>query len=404
MAAALLPFVYLFREWPPSEIRAALTRAPALSRGIVVVGVLIAYGVATAPLVRILVASRRLELLRTLPLSRGFWQQVHAGHLALLGVPIWGAIAYGVANAGAYGACCGAVLGVSVVWTSQILGLALSDRPRLRAGLLVLVAGLAVLTVAFAPGPGALLGAVGLVAAVVRLRGSFPAVRPPRRRGAARRSKRAVAIARALRRGWVRRAPAQATWTFAMMATVAGLTVFGVAQVHVVEPTAAASMIRGAAILGGMSGAASVLHAVRATDRDRWWWDYLPCADDDELSARVLVGATVIGPLSLALLATALWWGWIGLAVEVVVAVSWAVTFVVAFVARRERASELSRAAAPAILAVTAVAAVGAIGVRSTWVLAPWLVVAGLAARRDTTRARRARRRFETYREDDDHA
>ncbi|MEM9454188.1 MAG: hypothetical protein AAGF11_08405 [Myxococcota bacterium] len=294
MSLALLPLVYLYREWPPWEIRDALHGLPPSSRALLMAAAHALYGVATAPVVRQLLASERLRWWWALPLSARWWRALHLRHLVLLDAPWLLAIAYGVlplaATAGPVHTIASGLAFAMLTLFGQIAMVSVSDRPPRWALLGLLTWALAVAAAVLVPGlVGAGLGALLLAVMVRRLGQPMPEV------GARVRGRTGgppvVALARL---GWLaaRRHDGMAlVWGAATQ--LAAITLAGLAIAHVghEDPEAAAALRRGLAVVCATIGAALVLRAVRILHGDRPVLDTWGIEAHHERSARLLLAA-----------------------------------------------------------------------------------------------------------------
>jgi hypothetical protein len=210
-----------------------------------------------------------------------------------------------------------------------------------------------------------------------------------------------MAIARGTLAVWWRRRPALVGWTLAVPLALVGLSALAVANAATIDPGAVASMVRGSATLGALVGAAAGLHAWRAVDRQRSWWDVLPVSAKDEGRARLLIGGIMTAPVWIGGSAVAASVG-LSSAPEPAVAAGWAIVVVTAFVTRREAGDRLEEPSLPRLVLIGFVGCIVAVA-GTTLALVPWALVAWVRSQRDLVAARRARRRFETYLKEDDH-
>ncbi len=180
----------------------------------------------------------------------------------------------------------------------------------------------------------------------------------------------------------------------------------GVGNVARDDPSGAASLLGGAAIVSCSTAAWLVLRAQRVVDRDRWYLDVQAGVHPSaELRARVLLGLAFATPTLVGLVFAAAPTGLAGLARTVLVASvvgSWAAIVFTRIGARAEAARRLHTPQhVCAILAV-------AYGLGVALVLDPLALVVASAlelrvARRALARATAQRIRFETTHREDDH-
>lgn len=396
-AVVILPFVYLWREWPPWLVRATVLAMPAPQQAIVALGAIVVHARVGAAPVRTLLSSQRLALFRTLPVSRGFWRRTHALHLLLLDAPWFAVLAYAVATRPAVPAVLAWISAAGLTVALQVGALALADRPRLSLGAASGAIALVALTWLVPSASAAAVLGLGLLgAAYVRLGEPLPepsvAVhRLPGSRGPAR------AWARLLLLVWLRRAPLLAAATLGVQ--VLGVAAIVLARMHVGDrdPVGIALLSRFVAVLGAWAGASALLQAVRGLDRDRAWLDALPLSLRDEHRARIGIALVAAAPT------------WVGLAfvsprpLEGLFAAVWAAAAMASLVAGRERARALHRRLVERLVLTGFVALVLALGIGHTIVLVPWAAWATPKARRRLLDATLVRARFETPRENDDH-
>ncbi|MEM7154450.1 MAG: hypothetical protein AAF799_16505 [Myxococcota bacterium] len=406
MALVLLPLVYLYREWPPWEIRDALYAASPSVRAWLIAAAHALYGLASAPVVRQLLASERLRWWWALPLSGRWWQAVHVRHLVLLDAPWLVAIAYGATPWAAREDPLTAIAVASTFATMTVAGqIALAsatDRPWAWRGLALLAwASGAWIAVLLPTWLGAPLAAAALVPAIVRLRRPLPEARA-RMRGSAG-GHPVLALARL---GWLavrRREPIAMTWGIVMQLSAVALV--GLALVHVgsTQFDAVRSLQRGMAVVSAMAGTALVLRAVRIIDGDRPLLDSWGIETRHERWARLLLAATgvlpalVIGSVVLPVLhPVGQWWP-----MDQAIALSWATVTLVATDYVAEARRQLHEPRFNRLMLRTAVAAVLVVGAGTTLVLVPWAALAAWRLPSVQRRAQTARMRFETTRSDD---
>lgn len=248
-----VPGVYLWREWPPWLIRDALWRLSAGTAALTAFVVALAYGLLSAGPTRQLVASRRLDYWRQMPISRQQWQIFHGVHLWLLHAPGLAALGYVLAPGG-----------------------------------LLLSVGLPLL-----------LGATVLGPAAWRLGHPLPELRAWSIRIPIFAS-RSAALARLLMLALLRRRPAALVGLVFASVTVAGLG--WAATSHVLaagEPPSPAG--RGFSAAATSLGAVGVWMAWPLVRRDQWWLDSLGAGPRVQRLASVLVAAGCTTPAALVL-------------------------------------------------------------------------------------------------------
>ena len=96
----LAPLAYLWREWPPWELRAGWWSLEGQARVAVLVGLLSVYTVLAWGPTRQLVASQRLVYWRQCPIRPSTWRVFHGLHLLLLHGPVLVALGYLLMPAG----------------------------------------------------------------------------------------------------------------------------------------------------------------------------------------------------------------------------------------------------------------------------------------------------------------
>ena len=424
VALAVLPLVYLFREWPPWAIRDALHGLPAADRAGVLAAAHAVYGLATAPLARQLLASERLRWWWALPLPARWWQALHLRHLVLLDAPWLLAIGYGMApllaRDGRLSAVTGGLAFVALTLAGQIALVSVADRGSIwRAGGLLAWA-LAVALAVILPGPLALLlGALALVPAAFRLRQPFPEARA-RARGFAG----GTPVLSLARLGWLavrRRDGVAIAWgVFVQLALV---VLVGLAAIHMdppviramlaeravvahpvtVEPDAVRALLRGVAVICALVGTAIALRSARILHGDRPLLDTWGIDPRHERNARLLLA--VAGVLPAALVGSVLlpWLHPLGRQwpLELAVAVAWAAPATVHLVLTLEADRRLHHPRLPRHLLWlgAALLLVGVAG--TTLALLPWAALAALRLPAAQRRADAARLRFETAVRDD---
>ena len=398
VAVVVLPLVYLWREWPPWAIRSAIEALPAATQAGVVLVAIAGYARLTAAPVRTLLASQRLQLWRTLPLSRGFWRRTHGLHLLLLDAPWLGVIAYAVALRPTTPAVLAWISAVGLTIALQVSAIAYVDRPRARIGVHALAIGLSLAT--WLSRSAELAGAVGLVMATLSyLRLADPFAEPPAaaRRILGRLAGPARAWARLLFVAWLRRAPLFFAGT--ILGQILGVAAVVLADRHVgaIDPDGVLALARFVAVLGGWVGASALLQSVRAIDRDRAWLDALPLTRRAEHRARLHVAILGGAPtwVLLAVLSPA--------PLEALAAAAWAAAAMADLVAGRERARTLHDRLVERIVLAVAVALAAALATGHTAALLPWAAWSAARAYRRLDEAADVRARFETPREGDDH-
>jgi hypothetical protein len=398
VAAVLLPFVYLWREWPPWLVRSSIMAMPAATQAAFVLLAILAYVRLTRSPVRTLLASQRLSIWRTLPLTRGFWRRTHALHLVLLDVPWLGVIAYAVAPRATTPAVLAWISAAGLTIALQVSTVAFADRPRVRLGLAAaLVAVTCAVWLSRSAELAATLGASLFVLAYLRLADPFPEPRARSLRVRPWLGGPGRAWTRLLLVAWLRRHPlALAGTVVGQLMGVAGV-VLAERRVGTIDPQGVLLLSRFVAVLGAWLGASALLQAVRALDRDRGWLDALPLPRRAEQAARIGVALVGAAPT------------WLGLVLvspaplEAIVAALWAATAMASLVAGRERARALHDRLVERIVGSVAAALALALAVGHTAVLLPWAAWSMLRADRRLHDAASVRARFETPRTDDDH-
>ena len=406
MSLALLPLVYLYREWPPWEIRDALHGLPRSSRALLMAGAHALYGLATAPIVRQLLASERLRWWWALPLSARWWRALHLRHLVLLDAPWLLAIAYGVlplaATAGPIDAIASGLAFVMLTLFGQIAMVSVADRPPRWALLGLLVWALAVAAAVLIPGPaGAGLGALLLAAMVRRLGRPMPEI------GAQVRGRTggppAVALARL---GWLaarRHDGVALAWGAATQLAAVALAGLAIAHVGHEDPEAAAALRRGLAVVCATVGAALVLRSVRVLHGDRPLLDTWGIEVHHERSARLLLAAVgvlpalIVGSIALAGLGP-VGRGWL---LDLLLATAWAATRTVRLTFSLDARRRLHEPQLPRHLLWMAVALLLTGIARTPLALLPWAAFEFWRMPAAQRRADHARRRFEATVRDD---
>jgi hypothetical protein len=347
---------WLWRSWPPWEVRAwlwGLDGVPALAAAL---GVPLAWALLCTPVIRILLRSARLEYWRQFPISRAQWIALHAVHLACIDAPAIGIAIYLLAPlAEPWRIAAAAVAALAVVVAAQV-ALAQVEVPRVPVWLRSRTA----------------VGALWRLHAITVLRRDRSAV-------------------------WL---------TLAVQILAVGYAVVGVANVAREEPQAAWSLLHGGAIAGSFAAAWLVLRAQRAIDRDRWYLDALPgVRPSTELLARVLVGATFATPTIVGLGLAAAPLGVVDLVaagLHALVAAGWAAA---GFTRIGARAEAHARLGAPQSVPTLVLVVYGACVLVLVGPLA-LLFAAALElalAHRALARATALRTRFETTNRQDDH-
>lgn len=398
VAAVVLPFVYLWREWPPWLVRQTIMAMPATSQAAFVLVAILGYVRLGRSPVRTLLASQRLSSWRTLPLSRGFWRRTHGLHLVLLDLPWLAVIAYAVAPRPTRSAVLAWVSAAGLSFALQVSALALADRLRAR---LVVSAALVAITGAVWLSRSAVLaatlGTILFAAAYLRLADPFPEPRARSLRVRPWLGGPGRAWTRLLLVAWLRRHPlALAGTVVGQLMGVAGVVL---AEQHVgaIDPHGVSLLSRFVAVLGAWLGASALLQAVRATDRDRGWLDALPLPLRVEHAARIGVALVGAAPtwLCLVLVSPA--------PLEAIAAALWAATAMASLVAGRERARALHARLVERIVVSVAAALALALVVGHAAALLPWAAWSTIHAARRLRDAASVRARFETPRTDDDH-
>lgn len=359
LALVMLGGGWMWRSLPPWVIRNAwwrLSLGPQLGwLALAFVG----YVALTAPIVRLLLRSARLEYWRQFPIPPSQWARLQRGHLVALHTPAAIVLAYLLAPAGVIAAGLAFVVG-SALW-------------------------------------------VGSGRFVARLGG--------RRRVSSRISSwtfargRSVALARVLGLALRRQQGMHLRAVVAAQVGLLGFAVLGVAHVASVEPQAGPPLVRTLAIVAAMACSSGILVAVRAVDRDRWFLDTLSVAPGPELSARVVLGLllgvpTIVGTAIAAapLGPVRALWG-LGLGVSATV---WAAAFGSRIAAAAEARRDLHRSR-PAVFVLRFAYGLALVHVVGPMALAVAALAETVLARRSLIDAAATRARFETTTVEDDH-
>lgn len=356
IAIGVLPLAWVWRSDPPWEMRAWLWALDGAGTIAALVGLPIAWAILTAPLVRLLLRSARLEYWRQFPIPRVQWFFVHARNLLCIDAPGVAIAAYLFAPLHDRAMIVGASVGALVIALAAQIVIAIAPLPRMLVS------------------PRARTK----VGALVRLYG--------------------VAV--------VRRDRAPLWLALALQAGGIAYAMIGVANVAHDEPAAAWSLIGGTAVLCCVIASWLVLRAQRAVDRDRWYLDAQAGVDPgSELFARVLVGIGFALPILIGLAFAALPLQPLGVAratITVVVVATWAAAGFVRIGARAEARLRLHTPQhVPGTLMVVYGFLVVLLFDPLVLVMAAALEVA--IARRALVRATAARTRFETTDREDDH-
>lgn len=406
VALAMLPLVYLYREWPPWVIRDALHELPTPERAGVIAAAHVVYGLATAPLCRQLLASERLRWWWTLPLDAAWWRRLHLGHLALLDALWFIAIGYGVAalvaREGIVSATCSGLAFVALTLAGQIALVSLADRAVVGRGMALLGLAIAIAIAVLVPGPVALLlGGLALGPAVWRLGRPLPEARA-RTYGLAG-GPPVLALARL---GWlaVRRHDGVAL-TWGLLVQLGATMLVGLAIVHVgaTEPASVRSLMRGLAVVCATVGAAVGLRSTRIIQADRPLMDTWGIEPQHERGARALLAAAGVLPALLVGAPLLAWLHPLGRAwpLELAVATAWAalVTVRETYALEAARALQTSQAARWLLRMGVALVLVGAAG--SILALLPWAALEAWRLPAAQRRADAARQRYETAQRND---
>lgn len=405
LALVVMPLVYLFREWPPWAIRDALHGLPAAERAGWMAAAHAIYGLATLPVVRLLLGSERLRWWWALPLPAGWWRRVHLQHLALLDAPWLLAIAYGVAplSRGGLGEAIAAGVGfMAITLAGQIALVSTTDRgAAVTVAWIAAWASLVAAAVSLPSVAGAGLGLGALAVALRRLGRPMPE-RSARRRGAAG-GPPVVALARLGALAVRRREPVALGWGLAVELVAVGLAALALSKSSAIEPDSLAALLRGLTLVCAMVGSAVSLRATRLLDGDRPWLDSWGIDPRHERSARLLLAA--VGVLPAALVGTPLLAGldplgraWLP---ELLVATAWASLGVVttSFALEARRALHRPRLLRALLRMGAALILVGIAG--TGLILLPWALLDAMRLPSAQRRADRARQRFETSQRDD---
>jgi hypothetical protein len=406
VSLAVLPLVYLFREWPPWVIRDTLHDMPAAERAGVMAAAHAVYGLATAPLARQLLASERLRWWWTLPLPAAWWRGLHLRHLLLLDAPWLLALAYGVAplvaREGAVAAISSGLAFAALTLAGQIALVSVADRHLAWAGGGLLAWAVAVAVAVLVPGPVAMmLGALALVPAAWRLGRPLPETRAQTRGLAG--GPPVLALARL---GWLavrRRDGVAVTWGVIVQLSAVGLA--GLACVHVgdSEPGAVQALMRGLAVVCATVGTALVLRSIRLVHGDRPLMDTWGIEPHHERHARLLLATAGVLPALLVGSVLLPWLHPLGRAwpLELGLATAWAAlgTVRMAFGLEADRRLHETRLPRHLVWMGAALVLVGAAG--TVLVLLPWAALAAFRLPATQRSADAARRRYETAQRDD---
>lgn len=402
----VLPLVYLFREWPPWAIRDALHGLPAVERAGVMAAAHAVVGLATAPLVRQLLASERLRWWWTLPLSAGWWRALHLRHLVLLDAPWLAAIAYGVlplaAREGVLAALTSGVAFGALTVAGQVALVSMADRSLAWRGGGLAAWALAVAIAVLVPGPLALgLAALPLVAATWRLGRPMPEARAGARGSAGGHPVLALA-----RLGWLatrRRGGVAVAWGVTVQLLMVMLAGLALAHVGATEPATAHALLRGLAVVGATVGTALVLRAVRVVHEDRPLMDTWGIEPRHERRARLGLAAGGVLPALLAgtLLLPSIHPLGLAWPLELALATTWAAVGTTRLTYELEARRRLHEPRLPRHLVWMGLALVLVGAASTTLVLLPWAVLDAWRLPRVQQLADAARRRFETAHRDD---
>lgn len=406
---AMLPAVYLYREWPPWAIRDALRGLDVETRAATLAIATMVYGLVTRSPVRMLLASERLRWWWTLPLSGAWWRALHLRHLLLLDGPWLLAIGYGVMPQGSGDSWATAIASglslMALTLAGQVALAAVLDRGAWMTIAGVGAWGLVVAAFVWLPPVAAVVvGASALVIAVRRLGRPMPEALA-RRRGAAG-GHPVVALARLGALAVRRRESVALAWGTGVQLIAVGLVALATARVGAVETSAALALQRGIAIVCATVGTVVCLRAVRLLDEDRPLLDSWGIAPRHERRARLLLAAA--GVLPAAIVGTPLLFalgptgrGWL---LQLGIATAWAAVGTVTASFAAEARRELRRPVLPRTLLRmgTALVLVGVAG--SLLVLLPWALLDALRLPSAQGGADRARLRFETPLQDDHQA
>ena len=353
LAVVLLAGGWLWRSLPPWAIRDAWWR---LGPGLAVTSLLAAlfgYVGLTAPIVRLLVSSERLEYWRQFPIPPREWTRLRRMHLAALHAPVGIAVAYLLAPGGVVLAGLGtAVALAAVIGSGRRVGRA-RNAPRMRTRL------------------------------VARAR--------------------VTVLARLLAQAWWRRQRMHGRAVLAAQVGLLGFAALGAAHVASVEPEAGPPLVGTLAVVAAMVAGSTILVAVRAVDRDRWFLDTLSVEPGLELWARLVLGGlaglpTITGTVIAAALLEQGWWG-TGLALCVVV---WAAASGARIAAAAEARRDLHRSR-PAVFVLRLAYGLALVHILGPIALGIAAIVEAMLARRALVTAAATRARFETTTVEDDH-
>ncbi len=419
-----LSFVALWLEkaWPPREIRSTLVHADPWLRGALLGAVLGAYLVATGPVVRILIASERLNYLRHLPVSRARWRRLQGIHLLAVNGPALAVVMYGLAAPGDQLLgdrwLCG-IAWISLMLTTQLHAVIVATASHRIIGLV------AALAVAFLLAAGSeFVGAQplwrsgGLVLVLAssvylwRKLGTPPAEpdgrvwRWPWPRKSRCKSPWLALLSLDLR-ALLRRAPQRLRRR--LLLQIAALTITAAALVAAARVGMPGDpwIMRVMLGLGCLAGASSVLVAHRLVDRDRWYLDALPIDEWAQLVARLIVGLIGTAPTVLGVFVVVVFIGGVpvvasSIEIAALALLAVALTIWSGFRAEAKRRLHERASGGPAFGILLALVFLQLTD--SGLALLPIAALVLVAAKRQVGPANQARRRLETSRRDDDHA
>ena len=370
---------YMARAWPPHEVVAAIRSAPPNARAIGLGAVALAYAIATRPIADHLLASRRLAYWWHFPLSRGHWMRLHLRHLGVLHAGVVAVVSAGFGLRPA--ALAWSLLAFTVLVVAHVSATAWRDRgPAAWLGVVAAI-GLGAAIVATQSPTAAAAAGVLLVPAAWRCGRPFPEPRArpwlPRLLGGGP----LLAMLRLYALVLLRRHRLPLVVVVLVQAIGMAAVDLGTQHVGATEPDAASALACGVAATGAALAAALSGLASHSISGDRAWLDAWGVQPGLELTARSVLGVLLAAP-SLVVIDAAI----STLAVSVV-----ATSTVVLLGARPLRALLV----VALVLVVTVM-----LGAAAPLVVAPGFVAGAHWALR---RRARARRRFETYRVDDDH-
>jgi hypothetical protein len=396
--------IWLVRVWPPGDLRRMFWAAAPSDRADVAVLLVALHTAVTVPVARTLLASRRLEVWRALPLPPRFWRLTSASHLLTLHATFVAALIYGGLAQPGWPTWVG-VLALALAGPVLHVGaLALHDR-RIAARVAAPIAALGMWVIArwCPPIAAAGLATIGAGWAWHRVGTVFPERIEASSVARWRPRTAAGAWAWLLIRVALRRHPrAIASLVVAQLALVA-LTAVAHAYVQH-DPPAIAGLVRVAGLLAVGFGAVVLPVAMRAIERDRPLLDALPLTPSREWRGRLVIAAVGTAPACVGLAATsAMAVDPVRVLAEVACACAWAVAEAERFTANAEARRRIDELPAKRGVAFAALAWVLVVLAGTCAILLPWIAAALWAGPRRLRGLRTIRGRKQSARPDDDH-